>query len=58
MDPRKSVKSRKTNETDIRVSLNLDGTGEHRIATGDYENRSRDFQPWLNNWTPVARLNR
>ena len=34
MDPRKTTKSRKTNETDIRVSLNLDGTGEHRIATG------------------------
>jgi imidazoleglycerol-phosphate dehydratase len=34
MDPRKAAKSRKTNETDIRVSLNLDGTGEHRIATG------------------------
>ena len=32
MDPRKTTKSRKTNETDIRVSLNLDGTGEHRIA--------------------------
>src|SRR4030095_16468569 len=34
MDPRITTKSRKTNETDIRVSLNLDGTGEHRIATG------------------------
>ena len=34
MDPRKTTKSRKTNETDIRVNLNLDGTGEHRIATG------------------------
>jgi imidazoleglycerol-phosphate dehydratase len=34
MDPRTSTKSRKTNETDIRVSLNLDGTGEHKIATG------------------------
>ena len=34
MDPRKTSKSRKTNETDIRVSLNLDGTGEHKIATG------------------------
>ena len=34
MDPRKTTKSRKTNETDIRVSLNLDGTGEHRIETG------------------------
>jgi imidazoleglycerol-phosphate dehydratase len=34
MDPRKATKSRKTNETDIRVSLNLDGTGEHKIATG------------------------
>ena len=31
---------------------------EHRIASGDYENRNRDFKPWLNNWTPVARLNR
>jgi len=34
MNPRISTKSRKTNETDIRVSLNLDGTGEHKIATG------------------------
>jgi imidazoleglycerol-phosphate dehydratase len=34
MDPRQTTKSRKTNETDIRVSLNLDGAGEHRIATG------------------------
>lgn len=34
MDPRKATKSRKTNETDIRVSLNLDGTGEHTIVTG------------------------
>ena len=34
MDPRKTTKSRKTNETDIRVNLNLDGTGEHRIETG------------------------
>jgi imidazoleglycerol-phosphate dehydratase len=34
MDTRKTTKSRKTNETDIRVSLNLDGTGNHRIATG------------------------
>jgi len=34
MDPRLATKSRKTNETDIRVSLNLDGTGDHRISTG------------------------
>jgi len=34
MDPRTAMKSRKTNETDIRVNLNLDGTGDYRIATG------------------------
>src|SRR3989441_11996850 len=34
MDPRKTTKSRKTKETNISVSLNLDGTGEHRITTG------------------------
>jgi imidazoleglycerol phosphate dehydratase HisB len=27
-------KSRKTNETDIQVQLNLDGTGEFKIHTG------------------------
>jgi len=34
MDARKATKSRKTNETDIRVALNLDGTGEYQIGTG------------------------
>jgi imidazoleglycerol-phosphate dehydratase len=34
MNPRKATKSRKTNETDVRVSLNLDGTGEYQIVTG------------------------
>ena len=34
MNPRKAAKSRKTKETDIRVSLNLDGTGEYQIGTG------------------------
>ena len=33
-DPRIATKSRKTNETDIRVKLSLDGTGEFRITTG------------------------
>ncbi len=32
--PRSVSKSRKTNETDIRVSLNLDGTGQHELNTG------------------------
>jgi imidazoleglycerol-phosphate dehydratase len=34
MNPRKAAKSRKTNETDIRVTLDLDGTGEYQIGTG------------------------
>src|SRR5436190_22319616 len=33
MDPRKATRSRKTNETEIRVSLNRDGTGEYQIWT-------------------------
>jgi len=32
--PRSVSKSRKTNETDIQVKLNLDGTGKHDIHTG------------------------
>lgn len=34
MNHRVVTKHRKTNETDIRVTLNLDGTGEFRISTG------------------------
>ena len=34
MNPRKATRSRKTNETEIRVSLNLDGSGEYKIGTG------------------------
>ena len=29
-----------------------------RIAYGSYEQKQRDFSEWLNNWTPVSRLNR
>src|SRR5258708_26079732 len=32
--PRKATIHRKTNETDIRLKLNLDGRGKARIATG------------------------
>jgi len=28
------------------------------IAHGDYDHRRRDLTPWLNNWAPVAKLNR
>ncbi len=31
---RRAVIQRKTSETDIQMTLDLDGTGEHRIATG------------------------
>ncbi len=34
MNARMAAKSRKTNETDIRVHLNLDGTGQHQLSTG------------------------
>jgi imidazoleglycerol-phosphate dehydratase len=31
---RKAIINRKTNETDIQLTLNLDGSGQHDIATG------------------------
>jgi imidazoleglycerol-phosphate dehydratase len=34
MNPRMASKSRKTKETDIKVSLNLDGTGQCNVGTG------------------------
>ena len=34
MSARASEKHRKTNETDIQVRLNLDGTGQYEISTG------------------------
>ncbi|HEX4997592.1 MAG TPA: imidazoleglycerol-phosphate dehydratase HisB [Terriglobia bacterium] len=34
MSSRQVTRSRKTNETEIRVTLNLDGTGKHTIHTG------------------------
>src|SRR5262245_19714433 len=34
MKPRVVTKSRKTNETDISVTLNLDGSGQYEIKTG------------------------
>lgn len=34
MSPRTAVRERKTSESAVRVSLNLDGTGESRINTG------------------------
>jgi hypothetical protein len=29
-----------------------------RIANGNYRKSSRDFYKWLNNWDPIARLNK
>ena len=34
MSPRTASKARKTKETDIKVSLNLDGTGQCNVGTG------------------------
>ena len=34
MSDRRVVVERKTNETDIRLTLDLDGTGQARVATG------------------------
>jgi hypothetical protein len=28
-----------------------------QVAHGQYQNASRDLSHWLNNWTPVRRLN-
>jgi hypothetical protein len=33
-------------------------TDQLLLAHGEYVNRKRDFTAWLNNWTPVQRLNR
>ncbi len=29
-----------------------------RVAHGDFKHRHRDLSQWLNDWTPVARVNR
>ena len=34
MNPRTATISRNTRETQIEISLNLDGTGKHSISTG------------------------
>jgi imidazoleglycerol-phosphate dehydratase len=34
MSPRTAVAERRTSESEVRVSLNLDGTGESKISTG------------------------
>jgi hypothetical protein len=31
---------------------------EYRILSGDFHNAQPDYIDWLNNWKPIARLNR
>ena len=33
-------------------------TDQLLLAHGEYVDRKRDFTQWLNNWTPIVRLNR
>jgi len=36
----------------------LSHAAQLQVARGDFKNKDRDLTQWLNNWTPVARLNR
>lgn len=36
----------------------LTRSDEHRILYGEYRSTEREYTEWLNNWKPIARLNR
>jgi len=36
----------------------LKRTDQDRVVNGEFRESQRDFTKWLNNWTPVAKLNR
>lgn len=47
-----------TERGDCWETRGLGREDQRRIADGEYREARRDLTEWLNNWTPIARINR